>query len=1105
MSSQQRPRVIFERLELEGFGRHRALHLEIPAGLAVWVARNEFGKSTAVLGLIATLWGVPHIQELSGFTWERFRHLSGGPHRGRVTLRNREARFSVERSFDSHRVRVVAHEADGPRTIFDGEHNPNARTQGSPHLSWLREQLGLDDAQTVLDIFVVAQGDLNVAPHQVNEQTQALLVGAGGSTANQAIEWLKGRIHGLTRRRRGLSSHFTRDGVKDQQLDEAEQRLESLRTQLRDGAAQADRFVELQANAEAAKERERAAYSELDRLLQGATARRSWVEGRDAFARSNRRWRELSRAVTEARQLEAALAQARAVAAEVYPELEGVLSEGFEERAAAWLAAEGRVSDQRSRLEALQLQQATELEGLQGRLAEAQRLLAAAAEQPLEGLPLGPSGETLEVVHGAARRFLAALRSASAARDARQQALATLRELAPFANLEGAEREALRGSSEALRATAVRLEEAEGAFERAAKVLRDEAERFEVVSPLGPEAAAALISFERALNEPDPAEPGRLIGAVALLGSAVGVAWVVFEWPWWQALALGGGAALLWTLLWPRQPRLKRARKSLDQLALRQPSLSGSDAQRSDLAKLRTRYELRLEARAAEEGELEKLRKRLGEIAAEAQRIVERWSDLRESLIALGHDAEIDLEEALNRYLAAEQRADVAQRQLEAAAAAVGAPPPAPLPRLPSVAELGSDALHPEALAFEAGADARALIASLPHAGLHDALQVAELATLVGAIGEAEWAQWRAAAQREDATAEARRLCERLEEEERRLHEAHGGLMERETKALADLETALEETRAAALRGVPSSLSLTTPRLLRTAWAKREAQLRLVQAAEEGLRHHLRAVGAANVAALDELAAAAQLEALSAREAWQQVITHNPGLPPADLEADEDAERIRAAFERAEADASAARSAAEATRKAASEATEALARAQGSDPIDIAAVEVEIDEAQAELVRLELERDATALALDELSEASQLTFEGTARSLEVSSSERLRELSGVQGRRVEFDEEMRAFVIDGGGERLSVAQLSQGARDQLALAIRFALADLMAEQVALPMLLDDPFLNWDETRLAEAARALQSAATAGRQIWVLSHRPEFLAWGESVKVMPANG
>jgi DNA repair exonuclease SbcCD ATPase subunit len=329
--------------------------------------------------------------------------------------------------------------------------------------------------------------------------------------------------------------------------------------------------------------------------------------------------------------------------------------------------------------------------------------------------------------------------------------------------------------------------------------------------------------------------------------------------------------------------------------------------------------------------------------------------------------------------------------------------------------------------------------------------------------------------------------------------------MERETKALADLETALEETRAAALRGVPSSLSLTTPRLLRTAWAKREAQLRLVQAAEEGLRHHLRAVGAANVAALDELAAAAQLEALSAREAWQQVITHNPGLPPADLEADEDAERIRAAFERAEADASAARSAAEATRKAASEATEALARAQGSDPIDIAAVEVEIDEAQAELVRLELERDATALALDELSEASQLTFEGTARSLEVSSSERLRELSGVQGRRVEFDEEMRAFVIDGGGERLSVAQLSQGARDQLALAIRFALADLMAEQVALPMLLDDPFLNWDETRLAEAARALQSAATAGRQIWVLSHRPEFLAWGESVKVMPANG
>jgi hypothetical protein len=106
----------------------------------------------------------------------------------------------------------------------------------------------------------------------------------------------------------------------------------------------------------------------------------------------------------------------------------------------------------------------------------------------------------------------------------------------------------------------------------------------------------------------------------------------------------------------------------------------------------------------------------------------------------------------------------------------------------------------------------------------------------------------------------------------------------------------------------------------------------------------------------------------------------------------------------------------------------------------------------------------------------------------------------MPGRRVRLDEGFRATVVEADGRPLAAAQLSQGARDQLALALRWAIADLMADDVALPLVLDDPFLNWDADRSARVAEALRAMAAEGRQVWLLSHRAELGGWGTPVAV-----
>lgn len=78
--------------------------------------------------------------------------------------------------------------------------------------------------------------------------------------------------------------------------------------------------------------------------------------------------------------------------------------------------------------------------------------------------------------------------------------------------------------------------------------------------------------------------------------------------------------------------------------------------------------------------------------------------------------------------------------------------------------------------------------------------------------------------------------------------------------------------------------------------------------------------------------------------------------------------------------------------------------------------------------------------------------------------------------------------------------LSQGARDQLYFTLRSVMSDLLGKDTNIPLILDDPFHNFDDTRLKKTIDTIKQLAK-NKQIILISHRPyhkEFKNFCDSV-------
>ena len=178
------------------------------------------------------------------------------------------------------------------------------------------------------------------------------------------------------------------------------------------------------------------------------------------------------------------------------------------------------------------------------------------------------------------------------------------------------------------------------------------------------------------------------------------------------------------------------------------------------------------------------------------------------------------------------------------------------------------------------------------------------------------------------------------------------------------------------------------------------------------------------------------------------------------------------------------------------------ARLQGKTPVNVASARERLFLLQEGQARLKREASALQVAYRELS-AAIVDYSGSyRRELAEKASGYLQKITDVQERYLVVDESFTVGVREEGRE-VAMAQLSQGARDQLYIALRLAIADVLSHDIPLPFIFDDPFLNWDQQRL-EQIRLLLTTLSDDRQIILLSHNPMFKPWGERCELKVGN-
>jgi uncharacterized protein YhaN len=171
------------------------------------------------------------------------------------------------------------------------------------------------------------------------------------------------------------------------------------------------------------------------------------------------------------------------------------------------------------------------------------------------------------------------------------------------------------------------------------------------------------------------------------------------------------------------------------------------------------------------------------------------------------------------------------------------------------------------------------------------------------------------------------------------------------------------------------------------------------------------------------------------------------------------------------------------------------ARFEGGTSEGVEGLDEELSECRQARTIVEADRDATRVALEVLRESIATFQESHVERLAARTAELMSRITGGRYGRVVLDRNYMPSVIAATGEEFSPRELSQGACDQLHLALRLAITGDIHDQNPAPLILDDVLVNCDADRLATIREVLAGFAAEGRQILVLAHDARYRDWG----------
>lgn len=151
---------------------------------------------------------------------------------------------------------------------------------------------------------------------------------------------------------------------------------------------------------------------------------------------------------------------------------------------------------------------------------------------------------------------------------------------------------------------------------------------------------------------------------------------------------------------------------------------------------------------------------------------------------------------------------------------------------------------------------------------------------------------------------------------------------------------------------------------------------------------------------------------------------------------------------------------------------------------------------QARYDRLSREAKRIRVAINALRNAVESYQEGHLDRVTRRASAHLQDLVLERYGALRLDSELRT-EIQNGDAWIGMSDLSRVTRDQVWFALRLAIHEEAGDR-SLPLVLDEPFVGWDDARLDQAREILQKLSKSGFQAVILSSDSRVSSWDKNV-------
>ncbi len=1097
------PKITLLKLTLEGFGPYREkTEFHFNPGANCYISGNETGKTTMLAGLIATIFGLSHSSKSrSFFTTQRFRNWENPSYfYGEVFFAINNHYYRIWRDFETHRVELweIDESFNRQQLLVEGNHNPEARKPLQTYTDALHSLLGVSSQELFSDTFCLEQP--LPEPQHISAELQGLLSGGKGASFHNALDNLVASLKNLTKYTGPNNRGVTKKNMsKDGKLEEINNKINELEQQIEEGKQTADSLVDIQQSLQTIEKDLHHKKEELSKKEKSRQAWEKWQLFQQEYLGTTRERDKLKQAEKDVSGLTEKIRKMQEEMEHNYAEFNGMPPETgdnldslvqidrrlrdldsnihkqkeslkvdeknydqINEELNKFSGWEWLGADPVTRLQSIKrnaekcLQDWKQFKQLENDLEIINRDLTEKYAPLTEASP-----HTLELVASYDRRYAELNSAEEKALQAYKTAENKMKEYREykdaFNNKYSDLVELPEGAAEAVDGKLSLLQKKRELEKQLAEATK------KVTTPLwmrigGAALVAGLVGFLIG-NESLPV----LITAV-LLSAVVGY----------------GASSYIYTLAFSSWRRKRHEiREELNNCRQKIASFANklgrfSHVGEAELGRLAQRFsQYNEEKEYLEKMENEIFPEKLQELQQELNRAREELQEFNKKMAPF-REAFDNVSTAFNHWRSLCEKKQRLQTQL---ADFAGEKWGCSVSQVPAANPLSEQTAEQwQEVAYFLGQEI--------HVSNKSVFDLAEQ------IEELTETWWQERVERAARLAELQKQRENLnykidsqKAQIKELEEKRRNIQGEKDEIVANIRTVVEKNDHDAEAALKR-------------WKELQEKVKAKESAEMQLNTTLQNNQVEGISALQSLLAKTEDKVTTCLLRWREHIEQNPGLPG--TEQADDYEQVSNYLETLEQEIERLNTETNELENKRNELTKRQAALEGDSPLNIAAAEIELAELKKQKEWLEVEAEALVIAYQELEQAINEYRHTYKERLEHLASSYCRNISGVNRRFVELDGNFNISVWEN-GRSLSVENLSKGARDQLYLSIRFAVADLLAEEMKLPLIFDDPFTSTDTNRLHNIWQILQEQSD-DRQFIIMSHAETFLDWGYPVEV-----